>query len=193
LRQINCHDAAAATVVGEQHESGKPMAFASLFSRGIASIPRPIVRVVAARAFAVVLQRHPDLFDRLGEEASKRYAFVPLELPFAFVIEPGRHTLKVLRKRVRIRADATISGSIFLLLELLEGRSDGDAAFFSRDLSVVGDMEAVLALRNALDNGGVDLPRDIGASAGVFGPVVTRAAGMLRDHALARRARSKWN
>lgn len=169
------------------------MILASLFSRGIASIPRPVVSVAAAQAFGAVLRRHPDLFDRLGKEARKRYAFVPLELPFAFVIEPGRRTLKVLRKRVRIRADATISGSIFLLLELLEGRSDGDAAFFSRDLKVVGDIEAVLALRNALDNGGVDLHRDIGASAGVFGPVVTRAVGLLRDHALARRVRPKWN
>lgn len=169
------------------------MALFSLFSRGIAGIPRPVVRIIAARTFAAVLRRHPDLFDRLGDEARKRYAFEPLELPFVFVIEPARCTLKVSHKSVRIRADATISGSIFLLLELLEGRSDGDAAFFSRDLKVAGDMEAILALRNALDNGGVDLPSDIGASVGVFGPLVTHAAGILRDHALSRRTQPKWN
>ena len=36
--------------------------------------------------------------------------------------------------------------------ELVDSEEDGDAAFFSRDLEVSGDTEAVVRLRNALDD-----------------------------------------
>jgi predicted lipid carrier protein YhbT len=35
---------------------------------------------------------------------------------------------------------------------MIDGALDGDALFFSRDLRVSGDTEAVVALRNALDD-----------------------------------------
>ena len=35
---------------------------------------------------------------------------------------------------------------------MIDGSLDGDALFFSRDLRVSGDTEAVVALRNALDD-----------------------------------------
>ena len=38
------------------------------------------------------------------------------------------------------------------LLDMIDGSLDGDAMFFSRDLKVTGDTEAVVALRNALDD-----------------------------------------
>ena len=44
-----------------------------------------------------------------------------------------------------------------LLREVLEGRLDGDALFFSRDLAIEGDTAAVVALRNAIDNEELDL------------------------------------
>lgn len=163
-----------------------------LLARLASGVPRPIAAAVATRMFDSVLRRHPGVFDRLGEQARKRYAFVPTELPFTFVVEPGRRSLRVLYKHAPARAHATATGSILLLLELLEGRSDGDAAFFSRDLVVSGDMEAMLALRNALDDSGIDLPRDLGASAGPFGPLLTRAGKALRKRTLARRS-PHWN
>ncbi|HCJ72757.1 MAG TPA: hypothetical protein DHW67_14410, partial [Agrobacterium sp.] len=66
--------------------------------------------------------------------------------------------------------------------------------FFSRDLSVTGDMEAMLALRNALDDSGIDLPRDLGAFAGPFAPMITRVANRLRGHVLSEtRGVDAWN
>ena len=47
---------------------------------------------------------------------------------------------------------AAIRGRFLLLLELVDAEQDGDAAFFSRDLEVSGDTEAVVRLRNALDD-----------------------------------------
>ena len=38
------------------------------------------------------------------------------------------------------------------LLRLIDGRMDGDAIFFSRALQIEGDTEAIVSLRNALDN-----------------------------------------
>ena len=147
--------------------------------------PLPLVRAATRLVFSKVLQRHPGLFDRLGAEASKRFAFVPTDLPFSFLIQPDRRTISVSRKTAFLRADATAKGPILLLLALLEGRIDGDAVFFSRDLTVSGDMEAILALRNALDDCSFDLPRDLGASAGPFCPLVMRAATRIRERALA--------
>lgn len=160
------------------------MPFLSLLARLSSRVPRPMAAAVATRIFNAVLRRHPAMFDRLGAHARKRYAFEPAEFPFAFVVEPARRTLRVLPKGAPTHAHASAAGSLVLLLALLEGRSDGDAAFFARDLAVSGDMEAMLALRNALDDCGVDLPRDLGAFAGVFGPLLARAGDALRARAL---------
>ncbi len=47
---------------------------------------------------------------------------------------------------------ARISGRFFDLLRLVDADEDGDALFFSRELLVTGDTEAVVSLRNALDD-----------------------------------------
>ena len=51
-----------------------------------------------------------------------------------------------------------IAGPLLGLIGLIDGTYDGDALFFSRDLVVEGDVEAVLALRNAIDDAGIDAP-----------------------------------
>jgi predicted lipid carrier protein YhbT len=158
----------------------------------LALAPLPLVRAVTRSVFTRVLDRHPGLFERLDAQARKSFAFVPTDLAFAFIVLPARRTISVQRKRAPIRADATATGPFLILLALLEGRIDGDAMFFSRDLSVSGDMEAMLALRNALDDCSFDLPRDLGASAGPLGPLVRRSAARIRERALGSGGRA-WN
>ena len=48
--------------------------------------------------------------------------------------------------------DARIAAPLIVLLGMIDGTYDGDALFFSRDLVIEGDTEAVLALRNAIEN-----------------------------------------
>ncbi|MNL57055.1 SCP-2 sterol transfer family protein [compost metagenome] len=108
------------------------------------------------------------------------------------MVEPSRPAITVIRAVQPAETDAAIEGPLYLLLALLEGKYDADALFFSRDLSVTGDMEAMLALRNALDDCDIDLPLDLGAMAGPFGPLVTRAAGYVRERALKEEAPA-WN
>jgi predicted lipid carrier protein YhbT len=62
---------------------------------------------------------------------------------------------------------------------MIHGAYDGDALFFSRDIVVAGDTEAVLALRNALDDAELDLGAEIMAVLGPAGAVTERLAAPI--------------
>lgn len=149
-------------------------------------VPIAVIERATGLLFSRIMREHPGLFERLGEHKTKRFAFLPGDLPLAFVVEPARPSIRVMRKGAALpAADAAVEGPLFMLLALLEGRCDADALFFSRDLNVTGDMEAMLAMRNALDDCDIDLPRDLSALAGPFAPVFGRLAADLRRRALA--------
>lgn len=168
------------------------MPFPKPVATAIRSLPLPLVQKAAALMFSQLLRRHPGLFSRLGEYGEKRYAFRPTDLPFAFVVEPSRPAVRVLRAGENVDADSGVEGPLFMLLALMEGRQDADALFFSRDLTVTGDMEAMLALRNALDDSGIDLPRDLGSMAGPFAPLMERVASGIRNRVLGEGEKA-WN
>lgn len=155
-------------------------------------VPPFLLNALVSRVFRQVINEHPGLFERLGEYVNKRFGFRPSDLPFAFLVEPGIPRISVLKSDVELAVDAAIEGPLVMLLALLEGKLDGDALFFSRDITVTGDMEAMLALRNALDDCNVDLPVDLGRSAGPFAPVVRGLAGYIREKALGSEVQS-WN
>jgi predicted lipid carrier protein YhbT len=149
-------------------------------------LPLPLVERLARAAFHQVLARHPALLERLDGHINKRFGFLATDLDIAFVISPASRSLLVMRgrdlPRTGLRApQATVSGPLRVLLSLLEGSADGDAEFFVRALAVSGDMEAVLALRNALDDADIDLPNDLGALAGPLSPLVARLGRAVRS------------
>ncbi|MDO8874807.1 MAG: SCP2 sterol-binding domain-containing protein [Pseudolabrys sp.] len=99
----------------------------------------------------------------------------PIDLPFVLILSPdnNRPTLRAYRRYEKPAHDAGIAGKFFNLLDMIDGSQDGDALFFSRDLRVTGDTEAVVALRNALDDfEGSALESVIGS----FGPLAKPAA-----------------
>lgn len=127
------------------------------------------VQPILTRIVRRIAQRHPSLFDRLGAHQATDFLIDPRELPFALYLRPDPKAL-VLRAVPRAaapRANATIRGRFMLLLELIDAEQDGDAAFFSRDLEVSGDTEAVVRLRNALDDMDGSLAEE---TAAMFGP-----------------------
>jgi hypothetical protein len=67
-----------------------------------------------------------------------------------------------------------------LFYDLVRGGRDGDALFFSRELTVTGDMTAAVTLRNAMDGSGVDLFAEFLDLPGPLGPLV-RGAGLVMD------------
>lgn len=147
-------------------------------------VPLPIVQRVVTAIFRQALAQHPGIFDRLGAEAAKRLAFTPTDLDLSFIVHGATRSISVYRKAGAPAADATATGPLLTLLALLEGRIDGDAVFFARGLGISGDMEAMLALRNALDDCGFDLPADLAGLAGPFARPFRRLAEAVRARAL---------
>lgn len=160
------------------------MKFPATLATPLDLMPLPVIERATGMLFRRMLKEHPKLFERLGEHKAKRFAFLPADLPLAFIVDPGAPAIKVQRKSSVTESDASVEGPLFLLLALLEGRCDADALFFSRDLVVTGDMEAMLAMRNALDDCNIDLPRDLSALAGPFGPIFSLVASEIRRRAL---------
>ncbi|GAA3848074.1 SCP2 sterol-binding domain-containing protein [[Pseudomonas] carboxydohydrogena] len=124
-----------------------------------------------------IQRRHPQIFDRLGTHAAKRFGLDPTDLPFVFVLEPARVNPKVVAVRSMPQVDVKVTGSIAALIGLVDGSCDGDALFFSRDIRVEGDMEAAVALRNAIDEAGIDI---VAESIAWLGPLSPIAAQILR-------------
>jgi predicted lipid carrier protein YhbT len=133
------------------------------------------------------LARHrPRLFDRLGEHRSARYFIDPIDLAFAFTIVPDgeRSVVHVVRKTDTETSRVVIRGPLLMLLGLLDGTLDGDALFFNRVISVSGSTEALLALRNTIEDAEL-LPADL---LGLRGSLARAAnAGILGGLDLARR------
>jgi len=153
-----------------------------LLGRAVRPLPLPPLEFVLNGFLDRILRRNPQIFDRLGPHAGKRFAIKATDLPLVFVIEADarRPRLSVVRE-LSVDADALISSSIANLLALVEGRLDGDALMFSRQLVIEGDMEAVLALRNAIDDAQLDMAAEIGSLFGPFGEPVRRILGAGRD------------
>lgn len=140
-----------------------------LLARAMRPLPLFPLEIVLAGFMQRLCGRNPRIFDRLGEHAGKRFGIRTTDLPFAFIIETSAHRPRLLLAReLPAGLDAAISASLINLLALVEGRVDGDALMFSRQLVIEGDVEAVLALRNAIDDAGLDLVEEV---ASIFGPL----------------------
>lgn len=166
--------------------------FPARLSRLIAPLPPALIEPAANLLLRRLLAAHPGLFERLGDYGNRQFSFAPTDLDLAFVLRPANGKIRIFRKSAPFAADASIEGPLFLLLALLEGRLDADALFFSRDLAVTGDMEAMLAMRNALDDAGLDLTRDLATLAGPLASPASRLMAAIRARVLHER-KQEWN
>jgi predicted lipid carrier protein YhbT len=116
----------------------------------------------------------------------RHIAIDPSDVPFVFLLEVGEGTitLRLARELRNSGVHARICGPLLALIGLVDGTYDGDALFFSRDIVIEGDVETVLALRNAIDDAEVGVLRELVATAGEFAAPIDRAA---RDIAAAMR------
>lgn len=120
----------------------------------LAPIPLALLQPILNRIATHVARSRPELFDRLGAHAGKRFLIDPIDFPFVLVLtpEPDLPRLTAHRRHERPSHHAVIAGTFMNLLDMIDGTLDGDAMFFARDLQISGDTEAVVALRNALDD-----------------------------------------
>ena len=107
-------------------------------------------------------RRRREIFVRLGEHAGERYGLDPVDLPFAFMLESNSAMPRLIAvRRLPAGFEAKITGPIESFLGLVSGACSADALFFSRHPAVEGDIEAALALRNAIDDSEIDLLYEI--------------------------------
>jgi predicted lipid carrier protein YhbT len=167
-------------------------ALPALVSRAAGLLPLFPLQHAVAYVLAQTVRRHAPLLERLAEQGAKVVAIVPTDLPVAFLvtIDPTSPGVEVVRDLDGHRIDSRISGTAMSLLDMVEGRLDGDALFFSRDLSVEGDVEAVVALRNAIDGEALNVLQDAVAPLGPFAAPAERIGRGAIDlmRALARRS-----
>lgn len=136
---------------------------------------QPLLGYVVGRVAA----GHPELFDRLGPHRHSQFIIDPIDFPFALLLspDPNKLRLRAVPRSALPPADARISGTFLQLVRLIDGEEDGDAAFFSRELAISGNMEAVVSLRNAID----DMDGSLAAVvADLIGPPGRLALSVLR-------------
>lgn len=153
--------------------------FRNLPLRVLAPVPLPLLQPLLQRVIVHAARTRSGLFDRLGAHSRKRYLIDPLNMPFAFLLcpDPDNPKLRACRRPAPGAYDARIAGTFLTLLDMVDGQLDGDAVFFSRDLTIEGDTEAVVVLRNALDDLDGSIVDDI---ASAFGAPARLALGTLR-------------
>lgn len=142
--------------------------------RALARLACTLIQPILTRVVRTIAARHPTMFARLGPHQGTDFLIDPVDLPFALHLRPDPKAL-ILRAVPRHDAPAVgaaIKGRFLLLLELVDSEQDGDAVFFSRDLEVTGDTEAVVRLRNALDDIDGSIAEDTAALFGAPGRAI---------------------
>lgn len=120
----------------------------------LAPLPLFPLQPALHRIIHSIVRKKPEIFHRIGPHKNKMFLIDPLNMPFVLLLrpDPQQPLLRAYRRTDPIQYDARIAGTFLTLLDMIDGRLDGDALFFSRDLIVEGNTEAVVCLRNALDD-----------------------------------------
>ena len=156
------------------------------------SLPTPLARgfmrlmpaSVLAQLVAVLMRkmehRHPRLFRNLARLDRAVVFIEPSDIPHRFALRIGvpAPSVEVLGDTAET-PDACIKGNLDALLNLLEGRIDGDMMFFARDILISGDISVIVALRNTLDREEINLLDDIASLGGPFARPVKNVAHVL--------------
>lgn len=161
---------------------------------GLAMRPMPAkaLEPLLGLAMRLALRRHPRLIERLAELAPARIIIEPRDTSHRFLIDlsEGDSPVRLMLAQEDDEAQATISGRLATLIDLMEGRIDGDSLFFTRELTVTGDTALIVALRNTLDGEEISLLDDVLAFLGPFAEPAARLVAVADDVArrLAERA-----
>ncbi|CAK0765299.1 putative SCP2 domain-containing protein [Azospirillaceae bacterium] len=116
---------------------------------------------------SIMQTRHPGALTKIMELDSCKILIDPIDVPFLLTFTVGsRPELRVFSRKTPPTASAAIRGRLSVLLELFEGRIDGDSLFFARDLAIEGDTAAIVGLRNAMDGEAIDIATVITAFLG---------------------------
>jgi predicted lipid carrier protein YhbT len=132
-------------------------------------LPSPALTRAAALLMRRLGRAHPRLFRTHARHEPCTIGIEPTDLAHRFVLRfGGTPVLLVPVLTFEQPMNACVRGPLATLVGLLEGRLDSDALFFSREIVITGDMEAIISLRNALERETVNVFK---AAISLFGPV----------------------
>ncbi|MFQ5622508.1 MAG: SCP2 domain-containing protein [Paracoccaceae bacterium] len=142
-------------------------------------LPLFVLQPVLHRIVTRIAAENPGMFNRLGPHRRDVFLIDPVNMPFRLLLRPDPDDLmfRAVSRRETPAHDAGIAGRFLDLLRLMDADEDGDALFFSRELTVTGDTEAVVCLRNALDDVEGSIADRV---ARMFGPPGRVALSVLR-------------
>jgi predicted lipid carrier protein YhbT len=105
-----------------------------------------------------VLTRHPGIADRLDAARGTLIRIHPRELPVAFLIglDAGSGRVEAIPASSGLPVTVSVEAPISVLVTIFESRGDGDAALFSADLMIEGEVAPLLSLRNAIEAADLD-------------------------------------
>ena len=134
--------------------SRNPLYFKRVLRYIAIPIPLLLMNRLLKNLIYSIAKTHPEIFSRIEGHHQKNFIINPTNLPFLICLYPDPKNLKLVacRRKNTPQYSAKISGSLLTLLGMIDGRYDGDALFFTRDLKIEGDTEAIVCLRNALDD-----------------------------------------
>lgn len=160
-------------IVMAEHFRGELPRLLRILASPAGFLPLGPALTLAIRRFA---RRKPAVFDRLGDYGKCSFLIQPSDLDIGFLMVPDgvRAEVKCLRRRASQPADVTVRGPLLVLLGLLDGTFDGDALFFNRAISVSGRTDALVALRNAIEDAELT-PADFVGATGSLGRLVDRS------------------
>ena len=185
LINIKVHMLQQPTVARMQHTESKPAiaGFLQRRPRWVPPAPLFLLQPVLRRIVHRIAENNPDMFGRLGPHYRAVFVIDPVNLPFVMLLRPDPDDLMlVARRRHEIpEHDARISGGFLDLLMLVDGDLDGDALFFSRNLTITGNTEAVVCLRNALDDIDNSIAEEVADMFGRAGHAALRALRRINE------------
>jgi predicted lipid carrier protein YhbT len=150
-----------------------------LTTAALALVPSRALDRLVALLMRGMRRQHPKLFSNFGRLDTATIQILPADLPHRFAITYGNGsmTIRVLPAGPLPPADASIRARLAVLIDMLEGRIDGDAMFFTRDIEITGSTEVIVAVRNTLDREEIVLRDDI---VRLFGPLERPARRVAR-------------
>lgn len=153
-------------------------------------IPAPVQARAISMAVSHALKGQA-LAARLGELSGKRFRLCIDDVPVALTFEIVAGGLR----RSKGDPDVTMRGSLRDFAALALRREDPDTLFFQRRLTVEGETETGLHLKNLLDGWEYDVPAHfdavLPAPVAKLGRVATRGLHLLRELSQLRRSGSR--
>ncbi len=131
--------------MSERRRQAPPLSPVLFAGFALRPLPTALLQPFLSRAMSVMHRRHRDVFGRMESLRNAVFLIEPVDLPFRFLLRPAapRPVLRLVADEQDIgNPSAVIRGPLSTLIDLLEGRLDGDAMFFTRDLVIEGDTEA---------------------------------------------------